>query len=223
MILRKTSLKHFLLALLEITLLSMCMFIASSWYQHGIEFSYLVFNLALSWVPVILSVRLVFVLRYKLWSSWEALGLSALWLIFLPNAFYMVSDYIHLYGVSQSTIVYDAVMFSTFIFTSLILGFISLYLIHLEMNKRFSKKTSTAWVAIIIFIISAAIYAGRDLRWNSWNVFTNPGGLIFDISDRLLRPEAYPQMLLTIGIFFIFIYSTYNLLWRGALALGAET
>jgi uncharacterized membrane protein len=57
------------------------------------------------------------------------------------------------------------------------------------------------------------------LRWNSWDVFTNPGGLLFDISDRLLHPSGYPQMFVTIISFFILLLSMYGLLWRGARLL----
>jgi hypothetical protein len=50
-------------------------------------------------------------------------------------------------------------------------------------------------------------------------VFTNPGGLLLDMSNRLLHPDAYPEMLVTIISFFVLLMSMYNLVWRGARAL----
>jgi uncharacterized membrane protein len=57
------------------------------------------------------------------------------------------------------------------------------------------------------------------LRWNSWDILTNPGGLLFDIADRLQHPASYPQMLLTIFSFTILLISMYLLVWQGIKAL----
>jgi uncharacterized membrane protein len=212
MAVRRSPRTQFIFALLLSSLVSIGLLAYSFWRDRSIANDYLLFNLLLAWIPVPLSLRLVEVLKRKLWSSWEALGLSLLWIIFLPNSFYMVSD-----------ILYDSVMFTSFIFTALALGYTSLYPIHLEVLKRFSNRVATTWIAITVFISSVAIYAGRDLRWNSWNVFTNPGGLLFDMSDRLLHPGAYPAMFVTIVSFSVFIMAMYNLLWHGARAFRRDT
>jgi uncharacterized membrane protein len=174
-----------------------------------------VWNLFLAWLPLVLAVRLTSLLRLKLWSSWEALGVSLLWLVFLPNSFYMISDFIHLQEVQRVDVLYDALMFTSFIYTGVALGFSSLYLVHLQLRRRLSAKASAGWIAGTLLICSAAVYVGRDLRWNSWDVLINPGGLLFDVSDRLQHPAAYPQMLVTIITFFILLASMYSLLWRG--------
>ncbi len=64
-------------------------------------------------------------------------------------------------------------------------------------------------IAFIFLICSFAIYIGRDLRWNTWDVLLKPGGLLFDVSDRLLHPSVYPEMLTTTVTFFIFITGFY--------------
>jgi uncharacterized membrane protein len=215
----RSSRIQFILALLLASCVSVGLFAYSAWRQHSLAYEYLLVNLGLAWIPLLFSIRLLVVLRQKLWSSWEALALSMLWIIFLPNSFYMVSDFIHLQDASASTVLYNAVMFTSFIYTAVLLGYASLYSIHIELSKRFTNRAATSWIALTVFISSVAIYAGRDLRWNSWNVFTNPGGLLFDMSNRLLHPEAYPQMFLTVIIFFVLILSMYNLVWRGAQAL----
>jgi uncharacterized membrane protein len=190
-----------------------------AWRNQSLEFDYLPWNLFLAWLPLLLAVRLVQVLRHKLWSSWEALATSVLWLVFLPNSFYMISDFIHLQDVRRVDVLYDTVMFTAFIYTGVALGFSGLYLVHLQLKRRLSGWVAAAWVAATLLICSGAIYVGRDLRWNSWDVVTNPGGLLFDLSDRLLHPAAYPKMLLTITSFFVLLMSMYGLLWRGARLL----
>lgn len=208
--------KQFLLALLTSSTVSLALFVYGAWRNHSfVEFSYLPLNLALAWLPFIFAVRLIAILRHKLWSSWEALGLSTLWLVFLPNSFYMISDFIHLEDVKRVNILYDTLMFTAFIYTGAALGFSSLYLIHTQLRRRLSVWQANSLIVVTLLLSSAAIYLGRDLRWNSWDVLTNPGGLLFDISDRLLHPASYPNMIMTVTVFFVVLLSVYNLLWRG--------
>ena len=210
---------QFIVALGISTLISVGLFAYGAWRNSSLVYGYLVWNLFLAWLPLLFAVRLVSVLRHKLWSSWEALGASVLWLVFLPNSFYMISDFIHLGGVQRVDLLYDSLMLASFIYTGVALGFSSLYLIHIQLRRRLSSGASTVWIAATLFICSLAVYAGRDLRWNSWDVLTNPGGLLFDVSDRLQHPSAYPQMLITTITFFILLASMYNLLWRGTRLL----
>ena len=146
--------------------------------------------------------------------------MTVLWLAFLPNSFYMISDFIHLQDVQRVDVLYDAVMFTAFIYTGVILGFSSLYLIHLQLRRRLSAISASVWIGATLLMCGVGIYLGRDLRWNSWDILTNPGGLLFDISDRLLHPEAYPQMLITVLSFFVLLSAMYGLLWRGARLLS---
>ncbi len=210
---------QYIVALVASSLASLGLFAYGAWRNDSLEFSYLVWNLFLAWLPLVFAVRLVSVLRRKLWSSWEAMGLSLLWLVFLPNSFYMITDFIHLQDIQRVDILYDTIMFTSFIYTGVTLGFSSLYLIHLQFRRRFSRRTAAAWVAFTLFVSSAAIYVGRDLRWNSWDILANPGGVLFDISYRVTHPAEYPQMLLIIFSFFILLLSMYGLLWRGARLL----
>lgn len=212
--LRSSPRVQFILALAVSSVVSLGLFVYNVWRAHSLIDDYLPLNLLLAWIPLALSIRLVLVLRHKLWSSWEALALTVLWIIFLPNSFYMISDFIHLQAANSSAVLYDAVMFSCFIFTALFIGFASLFPIHLELRRRISSRASTAVIGLTLLLVSGAIYFGRDLRWNSWNVFTNPGGLLFDLSDRLLHATSYPHMILTVTTFFVFLITTYHLIWR---------
>ncbi|HVX48460.1 MAG TPA: DUF1361 domain-containing protein [Candidatus Saccharimonadales bacterium] len=217
---RRTSPRNqYILALGFSTLVSAGLFAYGAWRNHSLEFDYLLWNLFLAWVPVAFAVRLVSVLRRKLWSSWEAMGLSVLWLVFLPNSFYMISDFIHLQDVQRVDLIYDTVMMTSFIYTGVTLGFSSLYLIHLQLRRRFHRMTAAYLIALTLLLSSIAVYMGRDLRWNSWDVLTNPGGLLFDISDRVLHPASYPSMFVIVISFFILLISMYGLLWRGARLL----
>ncbi len=170
---------------------------------------YLLWNLFLSWLPFILALGLQRTLRGHLWSSWRALCITTLWLLLLPNSFYMISDFIHLNGLSDSQVLFDAITFTAFVFTSLCLGIASLYLVHKELLKRMSSRSAVVVVSMLLLTVSIAIYVGRDLRWNSWDIVTNPFGLLFDLSERLLHPDQYSQVLAVVVPFFVLLVMVY--------------
>ncbi|HWB39082.1 MAG TPA: DUF1361 domain-containing protein [Candidatus Saccharimonadales bacterium] len=205
---------QYLLALGLASLVSLAFFAFGALRNHSLEFDYFIWNLFLAWLPLVFAVRLVVVLRRKAWTSWEGILWSALWLLFLPNSFYMITDFIHLQDVLRVDILYDTLMFTSFIYTGVALGFSSLYMIQTELAKRLPKRTVRTWLAAVLLICSSAIYLGRDLRWNSWDVLTNPGGLLFDVSDRLIHPTSYPQMLLDVIGFFVLLSAMYWLVLR---------
>lgn len=184
--------------------------------------AYLLWNLFLGWLPFILSLLLVQTLKTQLWSSWRALIITLAWLVLLPNSFYMVSDFIHLSDLGGNQVVFGAVTFSAFVFTSLCLGVASLYLVHLELLKRVSRRMASVLVGVLLLIVSVAIYVGRDLRWNSWDVVVNPFGLLFDVSERLLHPDEYPQVLAVVLPFFVLLATIYYVVWQ-AVRLARRT
>ncbi|HUA13170.1 MAG TPA: DUF1361 domain-containing protein [Candidatus Sulfotelmatobacter sp.] len=210
----------FILALVISSLVSILLFAYRAVHDHSLYFDYLSWNLILAWLPLVFAVRLSLVLKHKLWSSWEALILSFLWLIFLPNSFYMISDFIHIQDFAQVDLIYDTTMITSFIYTGVALGFSSLYLIHLDLKKRFSPRASAEFIALTLFISSVAMYFGRDLRWTSWNVFTNPGGLLFDLSNRITHVFSYPDMVIEVIGFFVLLCAIYNLIWQAANLLA---
>jgi uncharacterized membrane protein len=63
------------------------------------------------------------------------------------------------------------------------------------------------------------VYIGRDLRWNSWDVLINPGGLLVDLSTRILHPLAYQQMVVDVAAIFVLLATIYGLLWQAARLL----
>lgn len=206
---------QFIIALIISSLVSLGLYAYAALRDQNLVYSYLTWNLFLAWLPLLFALRLMNVLRHKLWSSWEALATSFLWLVFLPNSFYMISDLIHLEQAPQADLLYDSLMFMSFVFTGLLLGLSSLFLVHLQLRRRFTNREAGFWVGVTLFICSIAIYLGRDLRWNTWDILTNTGGLLFDVADRLQHPASYPQMLLIIFGFFVLLASMYNLLWHG--------
>lgn len=139
--------------------------------------------------------------------------LSALWLGFLPNSFYMVSDLMHVQQTGEINIIFDAVLFTSFVLNGLIAGYLSTYMIHRELLRRVSMKASYLLIGAVFVLSSYAIYIGRVLRWNTWDALLQPAAVLFDISDSIINPFAHPQAwvitgsyTLLIGIFYLLAF-----------------
>jgi uncharacterized membrane protein len=203
------------------TLISVVLFSVAALRNRSLAFDYLMWNLFLAWVPFALMVWLKRMLRTQLWSSWPALALTATFIGFLPNTFYMITDVIHLQEMRRVDMILDVIMFSSFYLNAFILGLISTYLFHLELRKRFTVRTGWLLLMTVILAASFAIYIGRDLRWNTWDILINPASILFEISDRLMAPFAHPELFTTTFGFFALIASTYLVFWYGIQAARA--
>ncbi|HSX05938.1 MAG TPA: DUF1361 domain-containing protein [Candidatus Saccharimonadales bacterium] len=197
-----------------LTVVSGCLFVVGALTNHSLQFNYLVQNLFLAWLPLVFAGLLLRSLPVQRWSDWWPLSLTLLWLIFLPNSFYMVSDFVHIQDVPRHNLLYDVVMFTSFIFTAALVGFCSLYLVHTELRKRLSLRSSSLLIAAVLLLCSFAIYLGRDLRWNSWDVLVNPAGILFDVSDHLLHPLQHFAMFSMTLSFFVLLGSLYVVGWQ---------
>ncbi len=206
--------KSILSSLITFSLVAVLLIILVEFYSSDYAFNYFIWNLFLSWIPLLIAFRLVKVLRSKLWSSWEALAYSFIWLIFLPNSFYMISDLIHINEVPGSYTVLFAVAFMAIIVSALINGFLSVYLVQAEFNKRVSIRTSETLITTLFVLSSYGIYIGRVLRWNSWDVFFNPTGVLYDLSNQVINFRSLGYTLMITFVFFIFLTSSYYLIKR---------
>lgn len=198
------------------TVVSAGFFFIGALRNSSMEFWYLMWNLLLAWVPFGLSLWLRKLLHTWRWVSWLPLAVTVVWLGFLPNTFYMLTDYIHLQDVVRVDQIYDVAMFTALIATGVSLGFASLAVVHIELRKRLPSASAWRVVALILLLASFAIYVGRDLRWNTWDIITSPAGILFDISERIINPTAHGQTFITTATYFVLLGVCYYCLWRVA-------
>lgn len=180
--------------------------------NHTLDFWYLSSNLALGVIPFLLAVWLRRLLKKAAWRSWKPIALTVLWVVFLPNSFYIISDFIHLNDAPRVDMVQDVVMLMQFSFVGVTLGFMSLFMVRGELAKRLRNKTVHGMMIGLLLLCSFAMYVGRELRWNSWDVAVQPLALVSDILQRLSDPAASWQALITTGSFFVLLASVYVVL-----------
>jgi uncharacterized membrane protein len=166
-----------------------------SWDNTG-----LVWNLFLAWVP--LGLALLLYDRHVRRAGLATLaGLGLLWLLFFPNAPYIVTDFKHLAGSTGEKFWYDGVLIATAATTGLLLGFVSLYLLQAIVRRGVGVRCAWLFVFAVLGVGSFGVYLGRVQRWNSWDVFVRPGSLAADLAQAFVDPLAHPR---PIGITILF-------------------
>ncbi len=215
--------RRILYVLLATNSLSVLFFILRLIGAENFRYWFMLWNLVLAWVAPLITLWLVQRLRHGNWRQWQSIVLTIVWLGFLPNSFYMVSDLIHLQQTGEISIIFDAVLFTSFIFNGFIAGYLSIFFIHKEMLRRnISVIRSYSILAAVFVLCSYAIYLGRVLRWNTWDALVQPAGLLFDISDTLINPLAHPQAWVITGSYTLLIGTFYLLAFELLRALRSD-
>jgi uncharacterized membrane protein len=163
--------------------------------------SFLVWNLFLAWMPYLMALWADSAARR---GRWRALLPGALWLLFLPNAPYMMTDFIHLERLGFVWW-YDLGTLVAFAWAGCLLGVASLHLMRGIVAGRLGAATSWAFVLVCCGLSGLGVYFGRFLRWNSWDVLTSPRGLAYDLLHLLGDPAHYPQIIGVSGLFACFL------------------
>lgn len=154
---------------------------------HGYRF--LLWNLALAWIPLLLALQIYD--RYRNGTRLARLApLVALWLLFLPNGPYILTDFIHLQPSTRTPLWLDGAILSAFGWTGLLLGFVSIYLVHTVGRHRLGERAAWSCVAGILGLVSVGVCLGRFLRWNSWDLLITPGRRLTQLAAQLGDPSA---------------------------------
>jgi uncharacterized membrane protein len=187
------------------------------------EYWFLFWNLLLAWVPVLCAWQLIKVLQKQSWLQPVPVVWTLLWLGFLPNSFYIMSDLIHLQNTGDIGVLFDSVMFLSFIWNGALAGLLSMVWVHQQLLRRRTAEYAAWAMAATVTLTSFAIYLGRTLRWNTWDALVNPAGLLFDVSERVINPLSHPQVFVTTLTFFVLIGSMYLVVWNFVQLLPQKT
>jgi uncharacterized membrane protein len=178
-------------------------------------FFFLIWNLFLAWIPYWIALTVDFYERHSERKSKWTLGiLVGLWLLFFPNAPYILTDLLHLRNYHVVPHWYDLMLIVSFAWTGLLLGYCSLFEIQRFLESRFKKWFAWFLTVSAIWLGGFGVYMGRFQRWNSWDIVTHPLSIFKQQVHILLNPTQY---LATLGV--AFVLSGFMLL--GYLTLNA--
>ena len=176
-------------------------------HETGSSFyRFLVWNLFLAWVPLGAALACHALARRRVYAV--AVGAGVIWLLFFPNAPYMLTDYIHI-GEAPSPLWWDALMLSSFVWTSLMLGFFSLYLMQDVWRAHFGRSVSWLLAALALALGSFGVYLGRFVRLNSWDALLHPRGVAHIIATQLENPFHEPRLIGVLGLLTAFMLISY--------------
>jgi uncharacterized membrane protein len=138
--------------------------------------------------------------------------LFIVWLLFFPNAPYIITDLYYMRNHAVRTFWYDLFMILVFAWTGLIFGFLSMDNIRKLWDKKLPKVISIVVTCILLFVCAFGIYLGRHLRWNSWEIFFEPGEFFIDLIDPFINPVGLRRawsFILLMGGFLNITYWTF--------------
>lgn len=186
------------------------------------SFFFLSWNLLLAAVPLLFSVAALAL------SGVGARKLSLLalvpWLLFLPNAPYILTDLLHLRARTPVPIWYDLVLLLAFALTGLLLGYLSLVQVERVLLRSFKRPVVILINGLVFFLCGFGIYLGRFLRWNSWEIVTRPRSFAEVVGDRVLDPTAHPQtwaVTAAVGVLLAITYALVKGVGASAQAKGS--
>ena len=177
-------------------------------YSESADHLGLIWNLFLAWIPFMLAYVAHAVSWKKIWLYLVIPVVALLWLIFFPNAPYMLTDLQDLTRTTDNApLWYDVIIVVWCTWTGMLLGVISLYLMQDIIHRAFSRAAGWIFVLVISALSSFGIYIGRFVRLNSWNILLDPAETAVEIFGVIIDPSTrLAAFTILYTFFFLFVY-----------------
>jgi len=176
------------------------------------RYAFLIWNLFLAWIPFIIAYITYVASISRRWLYILIPFSAFLWLIFFPNAPYILTDFQHLSNAGTDIPVwYDVILLIWFAFTGLFLGMVSLFLMQEVVRREFGRWFGWGFVLVAAGLTSIGVYVGRFLRWNSWDILENFSDMAQFALYYILNPTS--RSLVFAGMFVPFFLFVYLLLY----------
>jgi uncharacterized membrane protein len=172
---------------------------------HG-RLGFIPFNLVLAFMP--LAFLLLFERSLK---RSHAVACSGMWLLFFPNAPYMLTDLVHFDKHLGPASWLDLMALIAAAWAALLGGMISLRFMQERVRRHHSSLAGHGFVVAVLFLSSIGIYIGRFLRFHSWHALQKPGELLRETAAQFfppaMDPMAWPFTLAVFGLLCCIHYS----------------
>ncbi len=169
---------------------SMALLLVRVIYADSLDYSFYVWNSFLAAIPYAVSTQIARLKKINL----IAIVLLIVWLLFFPNAPYMITDVFHYEKRFPVPFWYDLILVIMGAWNGLILGMASL----MNVEKFLASQLKPGWVIVCeylsLILCSYGIFIGRFLRFNSWDVVSDPRSLIYNSAHHVLVPQNYLKL-----------------------------
>lgn len=174
------------------TLLACLLLVGRISMIQNLQYSHMIWNLFLAWIPFLASlVALAWHQRFPR-QSWMLVVPGAIWLLFLPNAPYLGTDFVHLVRIPSPVIWYDIGLLLAFTWAGLSLAAVSLSIMHRITDDVIGRFGGWLMVVSTVGLSGFGVYLGRFRRWNSWDILLQPQSLLADAFAQLAHPLSQP-------------------------------
>jgi len=170
-------------------------------------------NPFLAWIPMVSALIVYNLSKTRRRAAWLLiLPCLAFWLLFFPNAPYILTDILHLQQRPGVPLWYDLILLVAFAWTGTFLGLVSLYLMQELVKQRAGAGMSWLFTLGVLAAGGFGVYLGRFPRYNSWDALVNPATLAYDILFHIRHPLANPRIIVFSGLFSLCLTAMYLML-----------
>lgn len=193
------------------TFLALAIYAGRVYLSHNwLVYRNLIWNLFLAWLPYFFSLCAALVYRLSPRYAWLVIPIpGVLWLVFFPNAPYIVTDFLHLEQRPYVPLWYDILLISSFAWTGIFLAVASLRMMQLLVRNYLGNIVGWFFVACALGLSGLGIYLGRFQRWNSWDLLFHPEKILTDVTVRLINPFDNLRFVGFTALFTIFLLICY--------------
>jgi uncharacterized membrane protein len=187
-------------------------------YTGKLTFIWLIWNLFLAWLPYRISSWLQQQPPVRA-NKWKFMATSLLWLLFIPNSFYILTDLFHLGVYHNVPNWFDLTLIVSFAWNGLLLGILSVRQMEKMMQPFLPGRHELFFIYPIMWLNALGVYIGRYPRFNSWDIITNPFGLIAYIGSLLCHPIQWKYAWGMVACFSVFMTLVYLAIKRLSKAI----
>jgi len=209
--------------LLLLSMLFSCLLVAARLiHTERLTFIFLIWNLFLAYVPYFISTSLTRRAERGAGRGLAWWTLSFFWLLFIPNSFYIITDLYHLgdlYNDRQMPQWFDLAMILSFVWNGLLLGVLSVRQMERIILPRQTLTTELLFLYPVMWLSALGVYIGRYLRFNSWDIVTDPFRLLRDIAMMVIHPLRHQNTWDMVFCFSILMTLIYLMMKRISKAL----
>ncbi len=205
------------LIVFSVLLLWCCGLLAARIMKTGtVTYVFMLWNLFLAVIPALAAMAFVMTRRLMARAS-----MFAVWLLFLPNAPYIATDFVHLRPRPGAPLWFDIALLLSCAATGILLAFTSVADVQSVVESKFGKIIGWSFSLFILILCGLGIYLGRFRRWNSWDVMTDPFETMTYLATSAVHPAAHPRTLgvtLIYGIMLALGYAAFHAVRAGRIS-----
>lgn len=131
------------------------------------SFVFMFWNLFLAFVPYWISAYLF---KHKETQLIRLIVLGGVWILFLPNAPYMITDLFHLHKRPDLPVWYDLFLILSFAVIGMYLFYLSVHQMKEVVKVKLPTLYRPVFLILLFVAVSYGVYIGRFLRLNSWDI-----------------------------------------------------